>query len=585
MVSLRSVCGRLNNRYLGAGFFACLVLGSGLLIGCFRGCFPVSFQNVPTGSHPTKRANLQDDNSRCAHCVAGCPGTVDRPVIVIGAGMSGIAAARELRDMHCPVKVIEAKNHMGGRMFGELQEGGWTFNHGANWIHGGFPNPIWAMNKEDQIVRTQWLPRTYYAQMDNGSIHREYGNDSYVPGQELRKKWDNFTQTHAHFQQWLTAACQGNFNSRDQPLTFFVEEYLKTANTSEQMLERFLLYFNVYMTLDLAMDLFAASMVNLLTRSYNLDKENLVIDPYSKIVEHLSSDLDIVLGEPVSIIEYDDDGVRIQSRGGNVYLGTIAIVTVPIGVLREPDISFKPPLPPWKQRTIANMDMGLLEKIAFVFDEPWWEQAGAHEDAFWRVKQDERDGFRSTASEWYNLHNLLNKTTPPVLLTTPGGYYADSLEFASDDEIVGIFHAELQRIFPDIAVPQPTKMIRTKHRQDEFMRGSYFAPRVGTDPLSMKYLAEPVADRIFFAGEATSTTRFGYVDGAYVSGLTAAKSALALCHAAHWPLPMQWQELDAVRPPDEMRIRREWRSEVQAALDFSIHDCDIGMVEAEGHSA
>jgi len=469
-------------------------------------------------------------------------------------------------------------------MYGEVQEGGWTFNHGANWIHGSFPNPIWALNVQEQIVRTQWLPRTYYAELDNGSIHREYGNDSYVPGQALRMQWDNFTKTHAQFQQWMTVACQGSFNSHDKPLTFFVEEYLKGRNTSEQMLERFLLYFNVYMTLDIAMDLFAASMVNLLTRSYNFDKEFMVIDPYSKIVERLARDVDIVLEEPISVIEYDDDGVRIQSRSGNVYLGTVAIVTVPIGVLNTPDIMFKPPLPPWKQRTIANMDMGLLEKIAFVFDEPWWERAGAHEDAFWRVKQDEHNGFRSTASEWYNLHNLLNKSMPPVLLTTPGGYYADSLEFATDDEIISIFHSELQGIFPDIVVPQPSRMIRTRHRQDEFMRGSYFSPRVGTDPLSMNYLAEPVADRIFFAGEATSTTRFGYVDGAYVSGLRAVTRALDLCRAAYWPLPMQWQELDEVRPPEEMRLRREWRSEVQDVLDFSIHDCDIGMVGAEGKS-
>lgn len=97
----------------------------------------------------------------------------------------------------------------------------------------------------------------------------------------------------------------------------------------------------------------------------------------------------------------------------------------------------------------------------------------------------------------------------------------------------------------------------------------------------MKYLAEPVADRIFFAGEATSTTRYGYVDGAYVSGQTAVTRALDLCRAPDWPLPMQWQELDEVRPPEEMRIRREWRSEVEAALDFSILGCDIGMVGAE----
>lgn len=508
-----------------------------------------------------------------AHCSSGCPGTPERPTLIVGAGISGMAAAHELRQMGCPVKVIEAKGHVGGRMHGEVQEGGWAFNHGANWIHGSYPNPIWALNQGNKILRTQWLPRTYYARTSSGEVVRDHGNDTYVPGRDLRDSFDSFTMNHSFFKEWLSLSCNGKFNSRDLPMTYFVEEYLRDRNASGKALDRFLLYYNVYETLDYAQDLFVVSMINKLVSSYNFDKEYFVADPYSLIVEHLAKDVDIDLNEPVSLIEYNDEGVLVRTRSGKTYNGTVAIVTVPVGVLQTADLSFQPPLPPWKQRTISGMTMGLLDKIFFVFDEPWWEKAGAEEDAFWTVKDGERTGFKTTASEWYNLHNLLNKSVPPVLLTTPGGYFADDLEFLPDEKVVGIFVSELQKIFPEAHVPRPRKMLRTFHRRDEFMRGSYFSPRVGTDPLSMKYLAEPVAQRLFFAGEATSTTRFGYVDGAYVTGQRAASEALELCRTPDWPLPMVREGLTAASPLEDDRIRREWRADVESVLEMSIPNC------------
>ena len=495
-------------------------------------------------------------------------------MLVIGGGMSGVTAAAELHKRGCPVKLLEAKDHLGGRTYGVVQDGGWTFNHGANWIHGAHPNPIWDLNEKHKLVRNQWLPRSYYTLLADGTTSRDVGNDTYVPGQAMRDDFDDFARKHTRFNEWLSMSCRGEFNSLDLPMTYFANEYVQSQNMSSDEKDEFLLYYNVYETLDYAVDLFSASMVNQLGRSYNHDKEHMVADPYNNIVEFLGQDLDVVLNEPVSSIQYDDAGVRVTARNGKTYAGSVAIVTVPIGVLKTPILTFEPPLPPWKQRTISAMNMGLLEKIAFEFDEPWWEAAGVEEDAFWTVKQGERAGFKSTASEWYNLHNLLNKTVPPVLLTTPGGYFADYLEYSSDEEVESLFLSELQSIFPDVDVPKPKKFMRTFHRQDEFMRGSYFSPSVGTDPLSMAYLAEPVGNRVLFAGEATSTTRFGYADGAYVTGVRASVEALGLCTSASATIPFDREGLTSAVPPHDHRIRQEWKAEVESVLQLSISDCD-----------
>eukprot|EP00929_Paragymnodinium_shiwhaense_P096293 TRINITY_DN57842_c0_g1_i1.p1 TRINITY_DN57842_c0_g1~~TRINITY_DN57842_c0_g1_i1.p1 ORF type:complete len:543 (-),score=57.58 TRINITY_DN57842_c0_g1_i1:367-1995(-) len=504
-----------------------------------------------------------------------CPGTRERPVLVIGAGISGVAAAAELRRRGCAVKVIEAKDHLGGRTYGEVQEGGWVFNHGANWIHGAHPNPIWDLNQKEHLVRTQWLPRSYYARTSKGII-REYGNDSYVPGQAMRNKFDNFARQHEHFIRWLSFACRGEFNSLDLPLTYFVSEYISSNNISGVKLEEFLLYENVYETLSTAVDLYSASMINQFARSYNHDEEHMLADPYNKIVEFLAQGLDVVLSEPATSIEYNDRGVVVRCRSGREFLGSLAIVTLPVGVLKTTSISFSPPLPPWKQRVIANMNMGLLEKMFFEFESPWWEAAGSEEDAFWTLKRGERDGFKTTASEWYNLHNLLNKTVPPVLLTTPGGYFADMLEYEPDHVVIDLFRRELQSIFPNVTIPEPKRFVRTFHRRDEFMRGSYFSPAVGTDPLSMSYLAEPVANRLLFAGEATNPVRFGYVDGAFDTGLRAARQALALSSADGHLAPFDHAGLTSVLPPNDKRIRKEWRAAVESTLNMTIPDCDLG---------
>jgi len=360
-------------------------------------------------------------------------------------------------------------------------------------------------------------------------------------------------------------------------MTYFVREYLRSHNVSGQTLDEFLLFFNAYETFDVAADLYSASMINNVVTLFNRDKEFMVADPYNRIVEFLAkqSGLDVVLDEPVRSVQYKDDGVEVVSRSGRVFHGSVVVVTVPVGVLKTPDIQFLPSLPPWKQRAISDMRMGLLEKIYFEYDEAWWEKSDAKEDAFWTVKPVERDAFRSTASEWYNLHNLLNKTVPPVLLTTPAGYFADELEFENDTVIVEVFSQELQRIFPQATIPVPRRIKRTFHRQDEFQRGSYLAPEVGMNPLSIPYLAEPVAQRVFFAGEATNTVRFGYVDGAHTTGLRAAKQVLSLCEAADAPVPFSAEGLTSTLPPEEERIRRQWRAEVEDALQSTIPNCAL----------
>ncbi len=121
----------------------------------------------------------------------------------------------------------------------------------------------------------------------------------------------------------------------------------------------------------------------------------------------------------------------------------------------------------------------------------------------------------------------------PVLLTTPTGFLAKILETKSDEELVDWFMDELSYIFPEIAaegkgLPRPKAIYRTKWWADPYFRGSYSARHVDTNPRMPLLLAEPIDDRLFWAGEATSLKRNGYVDGAYETGIREARRLLCL---------------------------------------------------------
>ncbi|HLP23725.1 MAG TPA: FAD-dependent oxidoreductase, partial [Microbacteriaceae bacterium] len=69
---------------------------------------------------------------------------VDSEVLVVGAGVSGLTAARLLAGRGVRVTVLEARDRIGGRLHSERRDG-WVTDVGASWIHGIDDNPVYAM--------------------------------------------------------------------------------------------------------------------------------------------------------------------------------------------------------------------------------------------------------------------------------------------------------------------------------------------------------------------------------------------------------------------------------------------------------
>jgi len=117
--------------------------------------------------------------------------------VVVGAGMSGLSAAKTLMEAGIEVVVLEGADHIGGRaraeIIGTMADGRPYYMHfGASWVHGQGENPVWKLNEKWHLFNTTWVPSSYLNVFENGTSEVVYGQDG-VPGAEYRDDIKNYT--------------------------------------------------------------------------------------------------------------------------------------------------------------------------------------------------------------------------------------------------------------------------------------------------------------------------------------------------------------------------------------------------------
>jgi monoamine oxidase len=188
----------------------------------------------------------------------------------------------------------------------------------------------------------------------------------------------------------------------------------------------------------------------------------------------------------------------------------VVVVTVPLGVLQAGAIRFTPGLPASKTLAIESLGSGLLNKCVLRFDHARWP-AGI--EIFNRLSAD--------SGQWAEWVNMAAYGAGPVLMGFNAGSFARQLERASDAETGQLAMEALRSMFGS-RMPEHTGVQITRWASNEHALGSYSFPCAATRWDTRIRLAEPVDNRIFFAGEATSTNAPGSVHGAIRSGRAAA---------------------------------------------------------------
>ncbi|KAH1065860.1 hypothetical protein J1N35_030847 [Gossypium stocksii] len=436
-------------------------------------------------------------------------------VVIVGAGLSGLVAARQLVSMGFKVVILEGRTRPGGRVKTRKMRGDGVVaaaDLGGSVLTGINGNPLGV------LARQMGLP-----------LHKVRDIcPLYLPdGKAVDADVDS--RIEVSFNKLLDRVCKlrhsmiEEVKSVDVPLGTALEAFRSVYKVAEDSEESMLLNWHLA-NLEYAN---ASLMANLSMAYWDQD------DPYEmggdhcfipggneRFVRALAEDLPIFYGRTVQSIRYGIDGVRVYA-GGQEFCGDMALCTVPLGVLKKGSIEFVPELPQRKKDAIQRLGFGLLNKVAMLFPYNFW---GGEIDTFGHLTEDP-----SMRGEFFLFYSYSSVSGGPLLVALVAGDAAIKFELMSPVESVkrvlnilrGIFHPK------GIVVPDPVQAVCTRWGKDRFTYGSYSHVAIGSSGDDYDILAESVGDgRVFFAGEATNKQYPATMHGAFLSGMREAANML-----------------------------------------------------------
>lgn len=417
--------------------------------------------------------------------------TNTKNVLIIGAGISGLAAAKKLKDKGYNVTVLEAQPKVGGRL-ATNRSLGIPFDEGASWIHGTNGNPITTL--------AQQAGMTTFETVDQNRKSFDIGGVLRTPSQYDSAEDELYSILNTIKNSGTpTQSFESVFN------TLYPD---KAANR----LWKFLL--STYITFD------CGDLNNLSSLFYNEGEEfggpeKIATNGYDTLPNYLANGITVQLNQRVSKIDYSDNKVVVTHNGLQTTADYV-LVTVPLGVLKANTIQFTPSLPSAKLNAIQKIGMGCVNKFLVTWDTAFWDDV-------------QYISYTPETKDKFNYFVNVKKFHPSsnALMTFAYADYARQTETMTDAQIIDEIMAHLRDIYGP-AIPNPTSFLRTKWQSNQNSFGSYSYTAVGTEMQHYTDLAKEVNNKLFFAGEHTEADYFSTVHGAYLSGIREADKIIDL---------------------------------------------------------
>lgn len=407
------------------------------------------------------------------------------PVLIIGAGMAGLAAAQHLKSKNFTnVTLLEARDRIGGRI-NTNHSLNTPFDMGASWIHGaGSNNPITS-------VADKANAQTFATNDESLVVYNAQGN--LIDDNTL----DNYYEQYLNLLESVADAATTN-KSVAQVINELNPLLLNDLIMQYQL--------STYAEFD------AGGSIDQLSSKYWEDDEafagNDVLFPngYDAVTNYLANGLNIEQQTIVNGINYTNTEVIVNTNMGT-FNANYVLCTVPLGVLQNNAIQFTPPLSAAHQQAITKLKMGHVNKVGLVFPSVFWDNSIQYVGYCGNIK-----------GQYPYFMNAKKFVSANMLVTFALGDYGLAMENQTDAQITNDIMEILRKIYGN-DIPNPTEVLISRWTQDPFARGSYSFAGLGSLPEHFEAFEVPLNNRVFFAGEHTTHDYRGTVHGAYLSGI------------------------------------------------------------------
>ncbi|MBS38457.1 MAG: amine oxidase [Thiotrichales bacterium] len=460
----------------------------------------------------------------CAVPIVGhATSTASYDVIVVGAGTAGLTAARDLLAAGYRVRVLEASNRHGGRVYSRTL-GSTRIEMGA---------------EEHYLARNNPIYNAIIGELGPGAYARAYVGDTALSmdGGKLCYEETGYCESDADIRDnWNYWRSYGS-RSLNQDYSLTMADTVLARYGVGKGHRAYHLY-DSYIAGSIygaSLDRIGAASLAQQDALWSLSSQVQVLTPHdigyvdvlnriwwNELLPHVSLD------RPVTHVDTSGPHIVVEDATGDKHHAHKVIVTASIGVLQSESITFTPTLPEPTVEAYRNIGMGRGMKVALRFREQFWASKMAYLVT---------EGL--ACSCW--IPSAYKKgTDDKLVMCYPMGDNAQILTdraaaagggTAGDKVIVDEMLADLDTIYGGKPSAGFIDALVQNWTADPYVRGSYSYPAVNTYapnlPSKRKQLAQPVNDQIFFAGEGTSNNNPACVPGALHEGKRAAREVHA----------------------------------------------------------
>nr|POF10724.1 protein flowering locus d [Quercus suber] len=428
-------------------------------------------------------------------------------VIVIGAGLAGLAAARQLMRFGYKVTILEGRKRAGGRVYTKKMEGGnrvcAAADLGGSVLTGTLGNPLGIMARQLGYQLHKVRDKCPLYSLDGSPVDHDMDMKVETAFNRLLDKASKLRQLMGEVSVDVSLGAA---------LETFRQVYGDAVNAEEMNLFNWHLANLEYANAELLSKLSLAFWDQ--DDPYDMGGDHCFLPGGNgRLVQALAENVPISYEKTVHTIRYGSDGVQVIA-GSQVFEADMALCTVPLGVLKSGSIKFIPELPQRKLDGIKRLGFGLLNKVAMLFPHVFW---GTDLDTFGHLCDEP-----SRRGEFFLFYSYGTVAGGPLLIALVAGEAAHKFESMPPTDAVTRVIQILKGIYEPqgINVPEPIQTVCTRWGGDPFSLGSYSNVAVGASGDDYDILAESVGDgRLFFAGEATTRRYPATMHGAFLSGL------------------------------------------------------------------